>query len=381
MPANTYADRVRPHTPPRVQQTALVGAALALMTCVAPARAEWRDLPARVVWTRSGFVYVASPDSGVLSPGMGLRFVRGNRERAGGTVLSLLDPWLALARLESGALAGEKRLDRLRVRGMDPIAKRVGSLRLGLPGRKRVNLLFACARTGVNTRFADANYDVDSLAGGALRLRRVADGFPASGAPDTLHVRFFSDAADQEIALERGELDVAVFWPGEGSTRLRSDAPRRHTARGLRSRGVVACVTTAPDTARVSGVALSVMNREAFSGDLLPWGELEPVAAPGEAGRFASFHPDPALPGARLLERVLARATGGAAARTVRLAYLDVAIAGRDAVQASWRTRHVQPVFALRCPVLVAPDLRAAVARMGGADAFANLLRCEGRAP
>jgi len=53
----------------------------------------------------------------------------------------------------------------------------------------------------------------------------VAGAASAAGVwPDTIHVHLFDEASDQEIALERGDIDAAVFWPAELSTRMRGDA-------------------------------------------------------------------------------------------------------------------------------------------------------------
>src|SRR4029077_8015933 len=71
---------------------------------------------------------------------------------------------------------------------------------------------------------------------------RAGRGSPmgAPPAPDTLLVRLYGESADEEIALERGELDVAVFWPGELSTRMREDPRWGGALLGLRAHGVIA---------------------------------------------------------------------------------------------------------------------------------------------
>ena len=357
---------------------------------VGVASAQPRELPARVLWTHDGVVYVASPDSNALALGMTLEFTRGRKRLGTAVVLRKLDTYVALARLGSGSLDREKRLEKLRVRGEVAAVSRLAKLRLGLPGRDRPNLLFRCSRTSVYGRFAGADYSTDTLRAGALRLVRTAVASEAASAllpaesaaaPDTLDVRLFTESADQEIALERGEIDVAVFWPGELSPRLRADPRWRDAARGLRSRGVLVALLPLRDTVHVREEALAAMNREAFGGDLLAWRELEPPAWTADGEQGARFEADPALPGAKLLERLLERAGGNPQARTVRLAYMDVALAAGDALGATWRTRSVQPLFALRCPVLVTPALSGVLARLGGADAFANLLRCDSSVP
>ena len=344
------------------------------------AHAEPRELRASVVWTRADLIYVAAPDSGELVAGMSLSLMHGKHEVARAAITQLLEPRLAVARLGSGSLAREKRLEKLRVRGEAPVVVRAGLVRVGLPGRGRTNLLFACAVSGVAPRLGATSYAVDSSTTGGVRLVRTPDPNDAPLAPDTLMIRQFADAADQEIALERGELDVAVFWPGELSARMRGDARWRDAARGVRARGVLVGLTAAADTMVVPVGDLAALNREVFGGDLLPWSTLEPALPPLAASPPTRWTVDSALPGARVLERVLARGASGAGARSVRLAYLNVPVAAHDSVQSGWRTRGVTPAFAIGCPVLAAPPARELVARIG-ADAFANLVSCAGGTP
>jgi hypothetical protein len=338
-----------------------------------------REVDARVAWSRAGFVYLEA-DSGLLRPGTVLTFVRGKRTIAGATVDRVLEARVTRARLVSGSLERENRPDRLRVLATDPPDAFAGALRVGVPARERGNLLFACGTLALEPRLAGSVHDVDTLARGLVRLRR-APPLPGDAAPDTIVVRFFPDAADQEIALERGELDVAVFWPGEGSPRLRADARFQGAPLGLRGRGVVAVVGDPSGSSRADPAALAAVNREVFGGDLLPWDQLEP-AAPGPAPpSFTALAADPALPGARVVDRVLARWGTPRGRGPLQLAYLDVPVAAGDAVSASWRVSGLRPAFAIRCPVLVAPGARAAVTALGGPDAMANLLRCGPAAP
>jgi hypothetical protein len=86
------------------------------------------------------------------------------------------------------------------------------------------------------------------------------------------------------------------------------------------------------------------------------------------------------MPGARVLERVLAKGNPGSSARAVRLVYLDVGVSGRDSIHSGWRTPGVTPLFAVRCPVLATPAAQALVRGLG-AGAFANLVRCAAGTP
>jgi len=368
MAPNDSRDRVRRDTPFRLAFTLL--GALATLTLPGTAHAqEWRDVAAHVVWVREPFVYLAA-DSAAVASGMPLRFVRGRRELAEAVVDRRLDEGLARARLTGGSLARETRLDRLRVlAGPVPVSP-LASLRVGLPGADRATLLFTCRAPRPRPEWGGAHGRADSLGPGLWRLVRTAP--PAAGVPETLWVRLFADAADEEIALERGELDVAVFWPGELSSRMRADARWREAPRVPRARGVLACTGARADSLAPDPAQLEALSREGFGGDLLPW-PAEPV--PGSSPpRLARVEPDPALPGAGALERLLARASGRGPALRLRL--LDVA-----AADSAWRAPDVRPVFLLGCPVLVSPALRDAWPGREGAADLARLLRCGAGAP
>src|SRR5262245_33953001 len=140
---------------------------------------------------------------------------------------------------------------------------RVPALRVGVPSPGRWNLLFTCEAPVSAPRIGSAAYAADSLDPKARQWRRIEQSFSDSAgalAPDTLVVVPFDEATDEEIALERGEVDVAVFWPGELSARIRSDARFRDAERGLRSRGVFAAVALAGDTLGVAQADLDALN-------------------------------------------------------------------------------------------------------------------------
>jgi hypothetical protein len=264
--------------------------------------------------------------------------------------------------------------------GLVPSLVRVATLRVGLPSPRRSNLLFTCDESIAVPRIGSASYVHDMLDATGRRWLRVdgpaatqvasATGDSAGAlAPDTLIVRAFEDATDEEIAFERGELDAAVFWPGELSARMRSDARFRDPELGLRRRGVVVCVATAADTLAPLRADLDALDREAFGGDLLPWRELEPDPRPEAPARWSV---DANLSGARHLERILARVARPGGTRTLKLFYIDQPVVAADAAAAAWRRPGVTPLFALRCPVLVRPAALADV-RAIGARAFAEL--------
>jgi hypothetical protein len=248
-------------------------------------------------------------------------------------------------------------------------------IRVGLPAGTRHHLLFACDPLRPASVFRGQRYAIDSLGTRRFVLHREPASAPVFGAPDTLDVTLFADAADQEIALERGDLDVAVFWPGERSARLRDDERWRDAPRGVRAQGAVVAIASARDSGqRAPARDLRLLNRMMFSGDLVAW-DL-PSALPDSHETAARYAVESALPGARLLERVLSRLASPAARRTVRLGY--AADARRDTLAAAWRTPLVQPVFAIGCPVLVSGVLARTYVDAPSADDWATLLTCPG---
>jgi hypothetical protein len=345
--------------------------------------AEPRELPASVVWARGVRACVVAPDSGALEPGLRLTFLDRRRSLATGEITGVADGTLAAVRLTEGSLDRVKKLDRLRIlaeRPAAPLPPPVASLRVGVPSPTRANLVFGCPWMTIDPRFRAASYRVESLGGGEYRCVKISAGDSARAAPDTLRVRQFGDAVDEEIALARGDLDVAVFWPGELSRQMREDPRWLGAPRGLLERGAIATIAPA-DSTRAAGLdsMLVALDQQMFGGDLLPWAELgrnvreEPVTT--RAGKDPRYAVDAGLPGQRALARFLNRGASPSAVPgrgSVRLSYLDVPLAARDSLAADWRARGVTPIYALRCPVLSRPERRELVKWMG-VDAFANL--------
>ena len=347
------------------------------------ARAQMRELDAHVVWSRDAHIYVAAPDSGVLAPGMLLSVRRGERELARGRVTRLYEPRLAVMDIESGSLTGETRLEQLRVRGESTLDLRLTRVRVGLPARERRNLLFGCDAPSVAPTFANEHFQLDTLAAGALRMRRRIESPGLPVAPDTLEVTFFRDATDAEIALERGDLDVAVFWPGELSARMRNGERAAHVFPGRRARGVLAYVRSDADSVPLPPSDLATLNRIAFAGDLLLCVPADPPAGAATVPWAAArYRVDPAIPGARVLERALQRVSRAAATRTVQLRWYDVSLeaasapgattAGTDALP-----RSATPALAMQCVVVSSARAHTLVAALG-ASAFADLVVCGG---
>jgi hypothetical protein len=199
----------------------------------------------------------------------------------------------------------------------------------------------------------------------------------STSGPDTLLVRTFTDAADQEIALERGEVDVAVFWPGEPSARMRADPRWRGFARGIRAGDVL---VASPGTA----VALRRMNHDLFGDDLLESAALASDTSTVE--RPARWIVSVPNPDRRTLERtLLGRGTRSAWPTTTGLWYRSAADRRRDptprplqgvsaVIDGPDPDRAVE-VFTVRCPVVAARAAQPVVAALG-ADAFASLMLC-----
>jgi hypothetical protein len=196
--------------------------------------------------------------------------------------------------------------------------------------------------------------------------------------PDTLLVRLFDEATDEEIGLMRGELDVAVFWPGELSTQMREDPKWKDFAYGARPRSVLSASLSrdAPEGGFVAAdtTALLTLNDQIFRGDLLPWdpstGHALDARDPRPVrGASHRFEVDRSLPGWQALERALRRAgapSPNASSYAVRVALLGAQATPPDPVGLT---------FAIRCPVVSAPGLRDYV-RSLGADAFAGMVDC-----
>jgi hypothetical protein len=202
--------------------------------------------------------------------------------------------------------------------------------------------------------------------------------------PDTLLVRLFDEAADEEIALERGELDAAVFWPGEVSSHLREQPLWRDYLSGTMKRGVVAATWKAADAARDSSDSLSFasdsllasLNREIFAGDLEPLREGGQSILPSRSGSLR-FEVDPSLPGRQLLERFLNRGRKPHSARdsaaVVQVRILDLPIAS------TWAPG-TAPLFAIRCPLVSATQLQPYLAALGP-DLLVGMIECRPATP
>ena len=357
-----------------------------------PARAEPTHLTARVVLVGDARVYLASRDSIALEPGTILTFAYRGKKIAAAEVTAVYGEELIAAKLTSGSLRKVKKLERLEVTAERPTLHAVHLLRIGYPARTRFNLLFACGEMTLHPRVLQAAYRTDLMSERSYRLVRDSTLVTQAPWPDTLVVRLFDETADEEIALERGDLDVAVFWPGEPSTHIREVTRWQGHPSGMRTRGVVAATDVGREARRGPIVfgdsqrrSFDLLNEELFRGDLAPCAGATARAARSDSVGSSSppgmlrFEVDSSCPGRLVLERFLNREQRQAAPespRVARVSYVDAPI--HDLNDSSG----VTCLFALRCPVISAPGLRPYLDALD-VDAFANLFDCEpaGRRP
>ena len=365
-------------------------AGVALSSSLRSADAGPTELDAKVVWVKGDRVYIASAESLVLDEGDLLTFRSGSKELAKGSVVDVRDAAMAVARVTSGSLQSERKLEKVRI-VMEPAPLRpLAVLRVGCPSPSRPSLLFRCDN-GIGASLPVFAYRADTLSERSYRFVRDDAVLVDAPWPDTLLVRMFDESADEEIALERGELDVAVFWPGELSTHIRDDPRWAGHLQGRWSGQVVAWAWEKGSAARLTADearhTFDSLNRLVFRGDLPPYAGITDKSAGGDtpgAGPAASgarFEVDAALPGSRAIKRALEQASKSAPAATSRrvifIGYEPVkghVVSGEGAAPDSTPT--VSTVLsAITCPVVSSPRLRSTIAALGP-NAFADMLGC-----
>ncbi|HTM00854.1 MAG TPA: hypothetical protein VL503_07005 [Candidatus Omnitrophota bacterium] len=329
----------------------------------------------RILWTRADHVYVALDYGAAVAEGDSARFEERGKALAAGRVAEVVRGELAIVSLPPGALGRVKKIERVHVTFMRAGAARPPSLRVALPAGGRGNLAVPCAAgsDGLPVLPRDLRGYVlneRERSERPLRLRPDPHAVPPPGWPDTLIVSFFASATDEEIALERGDVDVAVFWPGELSRRMRDDARWKDTPHGLRSRGVVAITGADLVPAGLDSATVRALDDELFRGDL-EWTGAFVSASERGPGRLGI---DESLPGFAAIREWLARRLGTPRGGIVgRIAYVDAPF---DSAPAPG----FQPLYRMTCPVVSGPAWRPVIERMGP-GVFADMIPCTAAIP
>jgi hypothetical protein len=271
---------------------------------LAPTSSDQRSLSAKVVWAYGGRAYIASEDSLPLHVVDAVVFALKKRVVASGVVQRLDEPYLAMVAISWGSLDGI-RLDRLKVIRQRDDWRLPWTLRVGYPSRDRESLLLRFDGVIVDP-FWSLAYKVDSLSPNLLRELRVRP----TGESDTLFIRFFEESTDEEIALERGELDIGVFWPGELSREIRSRADWVFARGNVEGAFAVTPIgNESPPAHLPTRDDFVELDRDVFRGDLGLWPDSTRTG-PSRTTPIPSgirFDFDPSSPGKLLLERALNR--------------------------------------------------------------------------
>lgn len=350
---------------------ALSGAAL-LAAIVAPSHAG--SSSATLVWVHGDRAYVAAEDSAAWAPGKRVAVLHDADTAAVGVITGVLDGRLTSVLLTRGTIDPSRPLAYWSVEVERSSLVAPTLLRIGLPAHARGNLLLACSQVSLDTAFAAQGYRIERLGAAAYRAVRDTSARIDAPWPDTLLLRLHPDATDQAIALERGELDVAVFWPGECPQRLREHATWGDALIGVRSRGMLVARRPRGELGDAPGhgtPAIAAMASELFAGD------LQPVAhdfCGTTDGRSARYVVEPTIPGHRVVQRLLTRraSAGATDAPLWRLELLDAPVRSAIALDIA---AEVHPLFSLGCAVLCAPEHRALVQALGP-SVFADAITC-----
>jgi hypothetical protein len=346
-------------------RTSLLLVLLAAGVLVTAGVAKAEPFGARVIWAQGDRAYLVARDSVWVSVGSSVRFFDRKKEVASGVVAALQDTTLIVARITSGSLARVKHLDRVKVDADRPTKPARLALRIGYPSAARVQPFFECRRMVLEAK----GYRADTLSERAFQLVRLQTSLHRE--PDTLLVRLFDDAADEEIALERGELDVAVFWPGEASVHIR-EVMHWAGEQPVRNRGVIGAQTKSSFAAdfvlgRYSAQetnALDRLNNDLFRGDLT----TVPHSAPDSLFCPAlSFDVD-SVPGRRAIERALDRLPKSNGKR-VLLTFLDRPVPEQE------ESDPTRWLFYISCPVISHPEARPLLETID-LSAIVNLFDC-----
>jgi hypothetical protein len=358
----------------------------------APLRAAPEAWNAQVLWASAGRAYVVLAESTAVEPGTVLTFEEGGTTIARGEVAVAYEGELVAVNVTSGSLEKARSLPAVRITAEPPSIRPLPLLRIGYPAPGRSNLLFTCDRVTPRPPLDSDLYRVDALSDRSFRFVRRPEVASEAPWPDTLLVRLFEIAADEEIALERGDLDVAVFWPGEPSPHIRSHTAWKGSPSGsFAGWSLAATLPASLDLgALVSSGAetrvLRSMNEDLFRGDLSACGSVPASAPPDSAAPRAAtrarFEVSHAIPGWQPLERFLNQglpSKPGSGTPLVRLqrtqALPQDAPAGGPAAPGQSDASQEACVFDIRCPILSAPRLRPYLSALGP-DAMVRLFAC-----
>lgn len=325
-------------------------------------------LDAKVVWAASDRAVLASRDSLTIEELDALLFFDHKKEVASGVVTRIFEPGVVAARLRSGSLDKVKKLDHIRV-FVSRTQTAPALVRIGYPSARRSNALFRCGSVGfgIHPYYRPGSTDLRHF------LRDWSDEGPL---PDTLAVQEFDESGDEEIAFERGELDIAIFWPGELSSSERDHLDPTNHLLALRKADRVAATFVPSKSSGAHGAVLvdraglESMNRDLFGGDLaLEDGIRSASDAMGTKSYEAMTRVDRGCPGWQALERKLNTSprplTTTAPTGSIRVFYTS------DPKADSTTTR----LFRVRCPVLFHPSLRRVLDRLRG-DRLVDLIEC-----
>jgi hypothetical protein len=344
---------------------------------------------AQVLWASAERAYVVLAESTAVEPGTVLTFEDGGATIATGEVAVAYEGQLVAVSITSGSLAKVRSLPAVRIRAEPPSIRPLSLLRIGYPAPGRSNLLFTCDRVTPRPPLDSDLYRVDALSDRSFRFVRRPEVASDAPWPDTLLVRLFEIAADEEIALERGDLDIAVFWPGEPSPHIRSHTAWKGSPSGSFAGWSLAAELPAsldPGALVSSGAearVLRFMNEDLFRGDLSACasGPAAPPdsAAPRTATR-ARFEVSRAIPGWQPLERFLNQGLPSKHSSSTPLVRLQRIQGRTQDAPAGGPSAPSDPspgacVFDIRCPILSAPRLRPYLSALGP-DAMVRLFTC-----
>ena len=344
---------------------------------------------ATVLWARADRAYLVLADSASVEPGTALTFEEGGATIARGEVVVAYEGQLVSVRVTSGSLDSARSFSSVRVLAEPPSLGPMHLLRVGYPSPTRPNLLFDCAQ--IVPRAGDL-YRVDPLSDRSFRfVLSHPEAFRQHfWPPDTILVRLFDVAADEEIALERGELDVAVFWPGEPSPHIRAQTSWKADPAGSLEWGVL--TAEAPSGTEAEGIAwkgsaaqsLRNMNNDLFRGDLSECSPdlfaATPDTVTGTKPHHVKFQVSRSIPGWEPLERRLnqglpAKPGATLVVRMNRVQRPNPAAAPGSGVSPALLATPDSCAFVIRCPILSAPRLRTYLNAFGP-DALVQLLTC-----